>query len=665
MTYSPIDADPLSLPPNFNPETNLLTHVTEYGTFHQSRQGAALALRLVANGTEQDLALAHKVLEATLACQETDPADPHYGNFYWMAEDEMVFDLNAVEFNLEYLIPLMIQFADRLSAAMQQAVLQAIRLGLDEIRRLDVLVAYTNITVLDILNTCLGGELLNETAIAQRGYQKLVDWMAFTDQFGHPFEFNSPTYIAVTLRALKQLSDLVQDNATRIRAKTIAARLGLSVALHIHPKTGRWAGPHSRAYHSSVVGETPPEIELLHTWANIGVIPAWVPDAVTERPAAGMTVRETAYPERNYDLTTYHSDTYSLGVAASEFGGQSNVLLAQFLRPAADRPGVLYSRYLLNDKWLGDSYHPTDRTQSRNLLDEGRFFGVQRGPCAIGLYAPADLGLCTSAKACLIWTGRDQVDEIWVDDSPVTALPAVVSPGQVVVIGSGTVWFAIRPLSLTALGREAPIQLVERAGDLVLEFYNYRGPEKHFWEMNWPGAFYKGQPQCGFYLEMAERSAYPDGRAFAQTVAAGDLIDEVATPFTYAGQGERNWRVAYTRGDQSLGLEVDLMQWQLKRRWTEQGDLDWPMLESPIARQTRSGRIELGEATLTCGPEAAWLFANPTARRWVAGYHGQTPAPLRLAVPGDTVELAAMGTGTVIWDNGVVTIEGLGVRKED
>ena len=46
---------------------------------------------------------------------------------------------------------------------------------------------------------------------------------------------------------------------------------------------------------------------------------------------------------------------------------------------------------MLNDKWLGDFYHATDRTKSRNLVEEGLFYGVQQGPRAIGLYTPREL----------------------------------------------------------------------------------------------------------------------------------------------------------------------------------------------------------------------------------------------------------------------------------
>jgi hypothetical protein len=558
---------------------------------------------------------------------------------------------------------MMLRHGDRLPPGLQARVLETIRLGLEEIRRLDVLVAYSNITALDILNSCLGGELLRDVEIATRGYHKLVEWMALTDTYGISYEYNSPTYTAVTVRALKRLVDLVQDEDTRIRARTALARLGLSAGLHIHAGTGRWAGPHSRAYQPSVVCETAPEVEMMHQWIAEGALPSWVADVLAQRPAA-FEIVEAACAERGMSITTYHSPSFALGVSTKEYSDQSNVLMIHYARPGAERPGVVYTRYLTDDKWLGDFYHATDRTKSRNLVDEGSFHGVQQGPRAIGLYTPQGLGSVFSAKAALIWTRRDLVDEIWIGDRRVETLPAEVPPGETVVVGSGDTLVAVRPLPRTDLGRDAPIRLTEIQGDLVLEIYNYLGPQKSFWELGWPGAFYKGRPQCGVYVEVAERSAYPNGQAFAQVVASGSLKDITTLPFTYWGEGERLWSVEYSRDGQTLGIEIDLMAWALKRRWTHAGDLGWPMLQSPVAQESKSGHIVLGGATLTCGLEAAWLFASPATGRWVAAYHGLQPAPLTLAVPDGSVEIATMGTGTLVWDNGEVIVEAVGLQGE-
>src|SRR5690606_38255473 len=222
-----------------------------------------------------------------------------------------------------------------------------------------------------------------------------------------------------------------------------------------------------------------PEIDQLKEWISKGYLPDWVWDAVAQ-PTEERDVIESAYPAMNLGLSTHLGPCFALGTAAAGLGEQSNVMIACYDRPGSARPGVFYTRYLTNDKWLGDFAHQTDRSSSRLIADEGRFFGLQRGPRAIGLYAPRSLGRTNSAKTALIWTDRRQIDEIWIDDRRVTSLPADLKPGSVVVIGSGCVLFAVRPFTITDLGHEAPLRLVERNGDLMLELHNYLGPEKRF-----------------------------------------------------------------------------------------------------------------------------------------------------------------------------------------
>jgi hypothetical protein len=414
-------------------------------------------------------------------------------------------------------------------------------------------------------------------------------------------------------------------------------------------------------YHPTVLCETPAELGLVREWIADGALPDWVEDTLTGRPET-FEISETASAERGLGITTYHTPAVALGTSACEAGGQSDVMMAHYVRPGAERPGVFYTRYLLNDKWLGDFYHQTDRTKTRNLVEEGQFYGVQQGPRAIGLYTlPKAPGVISSAKAALIWTGRELVDEIWVGDRRITDLPVDVQPGETVVIGSGEALFAVRTLARTNLGRSMPVRLVEIQGDLVLEIYNYKGSPKPFWELGWPGAFYKGRPQCGYYLEVAARSEYNDGRAFAKVVEAGIISEETAPGYVFSGVGDRRWWVEYARGGQTLGIEIDLMLWQLKRRWTDAGEMGWPMLESPVARQNRKGLVTAGDGRLQCGPEAGWLFACPQKGRYVVGYHGLQPAPVLLEVPGGKVELDAMGTGTLVWDNGQVKVEAVGL----
>jgi hypothetical protein len=196
--------------------------------------------------------------------------------------------------------------------------------------------------------------------------------------------------------------------------------------------------------------------------------------------------------------------------------------------------------------------------------------------------------------------------------------------------------------------------LENRGGDLVLDLYSYNGEQMEHLELHEASG---GRHYGAFYFEIAERSEYDRIDDFHQAVASAEIVDRVT------GTDEaRHLELEYARSDLKLGLEIDLESFDLKRRWTEEDDLQFPMLESSIARENRKGRVEVGDAVLTCGNEAGWLFAPPGTGRYVAAYHGLKPAPLKMVVPGGSVEIAAMGTGTVVWDNGQVTFDAIGLE---
>ncbi len=659
---------PPVLPKNYDAQAHMITHRVGERTFHATIPSAQLAAELTASTEAAASAEAAAIFRAVLGCQEVRDTQPHRGNFRWELEDEVVEDLNAVQFVLFYCIPVLCKASDALPPDLVAAMRCAVALGLEEIARLDVALAYTNIVLKDIANSCLGGQLLGDDNIGRRGREKLVRWMAHVDTYGLPAEYNSPNYASVAVRVLGRLAELTEDQHTRIRARTMLARLGLSAALRVHPSTGCWAGPFSRAYSQAVFNANAFSADDVRTWLDGGQVPAWVGDLL-QRPNAPQQIDETAHGEEPVALSTYHSPSFSLGVASCELKTQevifialqSSVFHAQYQRPASGRCGVLFSRYILDDQWLSFQTTPS-RAPGQVVAEEGHFYGVHEQGRAIGVYAPRGLDAWTrrtSAKAVLVWTEVAQVDEIWIGQHKVDSLPAAVPQGAVVVVGSGTLWAAVWPLERTDLGGGAPIRLVELDGHLALEMYNYTGPAKTFWEMAKPGSFYQGQPRCGFYAELAERTDYASGADFAAAVGRGSLIDEAAPPATYAAGRERLLRVEYGRDDRTLGLEVELYEWSLKRRWTQDGPLGWPMHESPYARQRAAGQVSVGGATLTCDKGPIWLCACPGGKRYVAAYSGVDMASLRLAVPGDVVELAKMGAGTVVWDEGRVKVEAI------
>lgn len=408
--------EPLALPDTFDATEYMVGSSWEGGSYHSVRGSAELAEQLVANGAPEDIALAEKILDAVFACQELHPGDANYGNYFWTKERGVVEDLNSVAFVQRYLLPLAIRHRDRLSEHTRSRLLESIRLGCMAIRRMDVAVTYTNVASMHVLSCCLGGELLKDAELAQYGYDKMARLSAVTAANGAVFEFNSPTYVRVTIDALDRLADLVQDAGTRIRARTMVARLALTTALRLHRPTGYLTGPHSRAGYDLSVCAGEPEAAFVAEWIKEGAVPDWVARAASHTFAPAQ-IDETAHAGWRIGTTAYLSESFVLGTATREISRQTNPFIAHCRTPGGQVPAVMLTRYLIDDAWFGDPLEPADRDRRPRLVDSGQYLGVQWGPRAIALYAPktlqhpaslapVSLDRFRSAKLVIVWTQR-------------------------------------------------------------------------------------------------------------------------------------------------------------------------------------------------------------------------------------------------------------------
>ena len=165
-------------------------------------------------------------------------------------------------------------------------------------------------------------------------------------------------------------------------------------------------------------------------------------------------------------------------------------------------------------------------------------------------------------------------------------------------------------------------------------------------------------------LRSWQEAVTPGGRQVFEAFATGQITEKLEEARTFDGEISRQWSVGYESEDHSVGMEVDLMRWQILRRWADGADLDFPMLLSPVALETRSGYIELGNARLHCGKNAVWLVALPDADLWVAAYHGPEASALGLELPDGHVHLESLEAGLVLWDKGQVTIDAIGLQDE-
>ncbi len=484
---------------------------------------------------------------------------------------------------------------------------------------------------------------------------------------GNLFEYNAPTYARWCIIAFNRLAKNTRNEDIRILARTINARLAASYALHIHQPTGRLAAPHGRAYYPSVTGTWESEASMLQWWVQCDALPSWI-TRIRSDAVPVFQLDEGVIRDWDIGMTTYVTPEFAMGTGSREISRQTNVFSLHYPIPGRNEPGVVFARYLIDDTWFGDPTTEPDRSKRSDVWDCGMFYGVQDGPRAIGLYAPrmpeypkslapCSLDKFTSAKGTLIWAQRDSVDAIWVNDHEVEAFPAAFGPDDVAVTEMGDVLFAIRPLTCTNMGFEAPMRLNVVENNLILEMYNYLGEMGQAQSIDPMSRFSKGMPQCGFYVEAAKRADYASAPEFAKAVASGNLHDEAESPFTaYMDDAARLWTVEYARSGRKLGIQIDLVHWKLMRRWNQDGDLGWPAFDSPLTQQNASGRLEAAGAVLQCGKHPAWICANPDEELWVAGYYGP-PAPLTLRVPGGKVKLKRMGTGVIVWDHGNVSVE--------
>jgi hypothetical protein len=568
----------------FDPELDLVCYQTELGTWHDPRDGLWYALCLLLDGEAQ---IAERIISQVMGMQEQHEGDAHRGNFRWLFEDEVVTDLNAVEFVLEGLVHILLRAGNRLSDGIKREVFDCMRLAFEEVDRLDVHWTYTNIYLLDVMNSILGGEILGDARIRERGLLRLRRWAERTRANGAPHEFNSPTYSAVQITALAALGRYAEDGEAKALALEMEQFLWRHVASHFHAPTLQLAGPHSRAYRHDVTGAPGLLKVVLYRLLGETRLLAQTPYysgpgregdvvvALTEyhcpRDALAMfrqtetrEVQETPSPETGMEIVTYLTPEFALGTMSYPYGvgdppepwPQHNSCILYYARSREPGYGVLYCRYLMNEGGPFGSMHESGRT-AVDRWDLGVFRTAQRQGDAIIVYGvlPYLLFPVSSLRLDVRLLGPDAESEVLVAGQPYRQdAPMTVAPGASVGIADGEVYIGLRPLERTRLGHDAPIIVWPDGQETVLSMYNYRGPAKVFWEhRTLSGPFFKGNVCNGFALRVAPRREYGSLADFVAALERTSLSDEVA--------GSRR-RITFGAGEAGLTLEYDLRDMQ-------------------------------------------------------------------------------------------------------
>lgn len=677
----------------FDPTRNLIyTTAAADPNVRTYRQSASLplALALLRQDDAAAKAQAIAIVEAVLESQERSPHHPHIGNWLWLADDAEVADINAVQFVLRGLLPLLMRYEHLLPATLVETCRERVRLALAEEERIDVAPTYSNIHLMSLLALNVGGQWLGDAHFLALGKSRWTRWIDFTLQAGAPHEYNSPTYGAINLMSLALLHELVADPEIRLQARLMYERFWLHVSLHLHQPTHQLAGPHCRCYWWPMQSGRNPVKDLL--WSETGwdwlLLPGpyggnaeppislelletqhWLPPYITtwlQRQAQAMPyeVRETANRDEGFDLTSYFSPSYTFGTASRTYGigtncfyieHQANYLLLYYTRPQDTDSqenggwGMVYSRYVVNNRHWGMLGAAPDRPKDANFYDQGNFAGVQLHNKAIALYAlePQHEEVFSLKTVVAFPTGK-ALAEVWINDQLVDLnqdLPQL-QPGDWLIAADGGVYVGVYVLEQSCLGREAPIQLAWGPLDeLWLVIYNYRGGAIRFWDYaSLGGAFWRGNLRAGFVMEVAERSEYPDAAAFLAHLRAATITDTV--------DDNHIRQISYSSGGEKLALRYDLWCTQPVERLLNDQSYIAPNLQAPLAVQGASGHLTIGRATLITNPQPVWLIAqelDPTSRTWIAVNPTATPTPLRLETPRGVITAERWGMGRLEW----------------
>ena len=670
---------------SYDPDRHLIGQKSDAGSSATYRAAVSLpfARALLRREDSASAAEAAAIVTAVLDTQMADRKHPHCGNFLWLADDEEVVDLNAVQFVLTGLLPLLVEHGDQLPVELVDRCREAVRLGLDEEKRLEVAPTYTNIHLMSLFALIVGGQWLEDDQFRKLGKERWEKWVGFTVAAGTPHEYLSPGYSGIDLGALALIHQFAGEPMVRLQARLMYERLWLSLALRLHWPTRQLAGPHCRCYWGLMMsgrgsvkdalwretgwewlleqgsegeaGKPPSSLELALT-------EHWMPSFLSsllerQEQAFPFEVRETANAEEEADLTTFLTSSYSLGTASRTYSigtecfyidHHANYLILYYARSAGGW-GAVYSRYVVNDRHWGTYAAAPDRSKEANFYDQGNFAGAQLRNKAIGLYSlMREQEEVFSLKTVVAFQVGEDLEEVWVDDRRVDPgeLPLALEAGNWLVVADGAAHVGVRPLEPSRLGGEAPI-LLERgpAGELWLTMYNYRGPAKRFWEYaSLCGAFWRGNIRAGYVMEAAERSEYSSAEGFLEHLRRASIEDQVDEEFVRT--------IRYSSGGDDLELRYDLWRTEPGERRYGGTLYEPPNLDSPLAVQGNSGELVAGNARLVTDPRQAWLVAqelDPVERVWVAVNPEERPAPLRLETPCGTVTAEAWGPGKLEW----------------
>ena len=208
------------------------------------REATNIAMLLLTAGRNTE---AERYLRMGFDTQNMKPGDA-YGSLPWNVGNQDIQDANAIDFGTQSLGPILLEHEHDLSPALLAYLRPHAQASLVALQRHVIPVSYTNIFLMNTMNTILISEWLHDGAQAQRGYSQLKRWMDYTRQNG-VHEFDSPTYTAVDLASLLLGYRYSVRPEVHAMCKAALDFFWTDLVANYLPVAQRLVGAHSRDYY--------------------------------------------------------------------------------------------------------------------------------------------------------------------------------------------------------------------------------------------------------------------------------------------------------------------------------------------------------------------------------------------------------------------------------
>lgn len=146
----------------------------------------------------QDAVVAETLLRKLFSVQNMDSNSPDFGNIQWTLNNPQVKDANSIEFDMQAMGAIFGGYGRGLPPDFRKDAELHLHAALIALAHHRVPVSYTNIFLMNTLNTLELGEYLNDDVALARGRQQWAAWREYTAHYGI-HEFDSPTYYGVDM----------------------------------------------------------------------------------------------------------------------------------------------------------------------------------------------------------------------------------------------------------------------------------------------------------------------------------------------------------------------------------------------------------------------------------------------------------------------------------